>query len=164
MPGNTPHKSNGVSFIEIIIATSIILLVVTGVVASYSFWITEHSISTDRVVNAMLLEEGMEAVRSIRDRDWSEFAALSTSDTHYLAFATTTSEWTVVADPEWIDGSYKRWFEVADVSRDGNDKITESGGTTDQNTRKVTISATWNDSSGTTTRNVSSYFTNLFEN
>ncbi|MEX1026739.1 MAG: hypothetical protein WD049_01845 [Candidatus Paceibacterota bacterium] len=156
--------NRGVSFVEIIIATSIIILIITGIVSAYSFWINEHRVSTDRVVNAMLLEEGVEAVRSIRDRNWSELATLSTSDTHYLSFATTTSTWSITTEPEWIDSSYKRWFEVRDVERDGNDMITESGGTVDPNTKKVTVYATWNNTSGTTTREVSSYFANLFEN
>ncbi|MEX0672828.1 MAG: hypothetical protein WDZ82_02570 [Candidatus Paceibacterota bacterium] len=156
--------TRGISFIEVIIASAIIVLIITGVISAYSLWISEHQVSAERVKNAILLEEGLEAVRSIRDKDWSALADLSITDTHYLTFSTTTSEWQTTTEPEWIDGVYKRWFEVDDVSRDNDDRITESGGSNDPGTKQITVYAAWNDRTGTTTTMVSAYFTNLFEN
>src|SRR3989344_5170826 len=50
-----------------------------------------------------------------------------------------------------------------DVYRHGGEDITESG-TLDPDTKKVTVSVSWRAQSGTSTRSLSIYMTNMFNN
>jgi hypothetical protein len=81
-------------------------------------------------------EEGMEAVRNIRDRNYLDLV----SGTYGLSFSNDT--WTLVAPPETIDSYYQRTVLIEDVYRDGNGDIAEAG-VLDPETKKITVTVTW---------------------
>lgn len=99
-------------------------------------------------------EEGLEAVRNIRDRNYLDLAP----GTYGLSLVSDT--WTFVAAPETIDAYYQRTVLVEDVYRDGSGEIAASG-TLDAETKKVTVTVDW-DWKGILPKSVSlsSYFTN----
>ena len=109
-----------------------------------------------------LLEEGAEAIRFIRDQGWTDNIS-NLSGTHYLVFVpgVSTSTWQVTATPETI-GVFSRSFVVENVNRNDNDDIDDVGGSNDSNTRKFDVSIFWPGKSGTSTRSVSFYLTNYF--
>ena len=108
-----------------------------------------------------LLEEGAEAIRFIRDDGWTDNIS-GLSGTNYRAFDadTGTSTWQVSETPETI-GIFTRSFTVSTVKRDTNDDISGSG-SDDPNTRKFDVVVTWPGRAATSTRIVSFYLTNYF--
>lgn len=120
-----------------------------------------------QVQSGYLLEEGVEAIKLIRDSGYANgFGKLSTTTTYYLSWATTTSRWATTTTNTYIDGKYERKFTVADVRRDGQSQdIVTAGGVYDVNAKKVTMTVSWKDSKGaTSTRSIATYMFNLFNN
>jgi len=114
-----------------------------------------YSLSAD-----FLLEEGVEAIRSIRDRNWTEDIA-TLPDNFYLYFDETLSRWESTTTPEVIEGTFTRELAISDVYRDGDDDIAASG-TLDPGTKKFVVTVTWQGTNATTTRSMSVYLTNYF--
>ena len=81
-------------------------------------------------------EEGLEAVRNMRDRD---YLSLTNGD-FGLSFNADT--WSFVPAPETVDSDYFRTITVEDVYRDVSGNISESG-TFDPDTKKVTSEVSW---------------------
>lgn len=155
------RKKHGFGLAEIIVAAAIIsgslyaLLLVSQNFLNLSRQTTHH------VKAEYLLEEGLEAIRVIRDRGWTdEIVPLETVTTYYLDFDGIT--WQASTTASSIDNFYTRTFTVEDVYRDANDDIASSG-TLDSDTRKFNLSVFWTNQRGTTTaKRVSTYYTNFF--
>ncbi|MEI6400265.1 MAG: hypothetical protein WCO58_01970 [bacterium] len=156
--------ASGFSLVEVVIASSILLLVGLSLVGTLG----QSTVLSLRALRAtqgsFLLEEGGEAVKSIRDSSWSSFSALSTSTTYYLAFSTSTKAWSATTtNPGVVLGSFSRSFSVASVARDSNSDIVSSGGTIDTGTRQATITVSWPLGNGTTvTKTLVMYLSNIF--
>ncbi|MDP3996123.1 MAG: hypothetical protein Q8P86_00300 [bacterium] len=151
----------GISLIEVVVGTAIMLVILTGLIASYHVAVKSALGTTSSVQAVFLAEEGLEAVTSLRDIGWdSEIASLTSGATYYLdwdgnRFVSTSTE-------EVIDGSFTRHFIVEDVYRDGSDDIAVSG-TLDNGTKKITVIVSWNEASEVKTKSMTTYITNLFE-
>ena len=153
------------SLIEVILGAAIVLFVVTSVVSAYITYLRVGLANVKRVQAAFLLEEGIEALRTMRDAGYTaNIASLSTTTNYYLAFATSTNLWQSTTSPAFIDGIFGRTVGIADVSRDTGGVIVTSGGSFDSGTKKITISVSWNSPQGTTTKSISAYISNLFNN
>src|SRR3989344_2907801 len=150
---------NGFGLLEIVIAVSII----SGTIFSLSYvFIISHrleAISSDKVRANFLAEEGLEAMRFLRDKSWNtNLSGLSVDTTYYLSFATTTSTWSVVTNgPALIDGLYMRTINVAAVERDASDDIVSSGGTVDPDSKKISVTMAWSGRGATSTVTISTY-------
>lgn len=139
--------------------------------------VTKLSASTSRSLQAsFLLEEGLEAVRSVRDRVGFNALMLMIAPipptppgTGYLWFSTSTSQWRIdSATPEVINDIFFRTIVLSPVSRSivpGStmDDIVTSGGTNDINTKKLTVYVSWRTGPATTTISASTYLTNYFD-
>lgn len=147
---------------EVIVAAAIISLALFALinVLQKTLWVADLSVKN--IQAAFLLEEGMEALRSLRDSGWSaKIAPLPTSTPYYFYF--NASGWQATTTNVYIDGVFERSFLLANVFRDANDNIAASGAL-DPNTRKITVSVSWKTkTNATTTRQTSTYLTNLFE-
>lgn len=128
----------GLSVIEIIIAVSlfIIMAAATMSVILGSFSTSRLGLENNRA--NFLVREGAEAVESIRNRDWGQLS----NGTHGLSLS--GSLWTFSGSSD-VDnsGKYTRTITIEDALRDGSGNLVESGGTTDSNTKKITISVNW---------------------
>ncbi|MES2213963.1 MAG: prepilin-type N-terminal cleavage/methylation domain-containing protein [Patescibacteria group bacterium] len=154
--------NKGFTLVEMIIATAIILgfvLVLVGVVNTY---IKSSLRNVPATTAAYLAEEGIEAVKYMRQVSWSGQIATLSSEPYYLAWQ--SGSWTVTTTPSTIDSVYTRTVTVSSVQRDSSSNIVSSGGTVDPNTRQVTASVTWPYKNATTTRSLSTYITNLEAN
>ena len=99
-------------------------------------------------------EEGMEAVRNIRDRDYFDLV------TGEYGLSLSSDTWAFVTAPEVIDGYYERTVSIDDVYRDGSGNIADVG-VLDIETKKVTVTVTWDwKEFAPKQASVSSYFTN----
>lgn len=140
------------------VAASIIATVLMLLLGSISNSVEASQRSLERTQASYLLEEGAEAVRSIRDTSWATIAALTNGTTYYLSWSGTA--WSLTTTPSTVD-AFTRTVVLSAVSRDSTDDIVESGGTLDTDTRKVVITTTWSAQSASRSENVSLYLTNI---
>lgn len=165
-------KNNlGFSLIEVLIACSIISLSMFALMETAQKGISVSRNSLIKSQAGLLMEEGAEAVKSIRDNSWTDISNLNLNTNYYLYFNTNTKLWTLNTNstnlsgyiPTYpIDDVYTRSIVLSSVGRDSDDDIVASGGTIDPHTKKVTITVSWNSSSGTTSKNLSFYLFDIF--
>ncbi|OIO33078.1 MAG: hypothetical protein COZ49_03605 [Candidatus Yonathbacteria bacterium CG_4_10_14_3_um_filter_47_65] len=149
----------GFGLIEVVIATAILASVLLGVSFFFQTALRMSRNTTHLVQANFLSEEGIEAVKLMRDDSWDNIANLAAGIDYYLDFdgvnfATTTTD-------TYIDGMFDRSFTVSDVRRDGNNDIATVG-VIDPNTKKIALTVAWNSGYGTSTRTIETYITNLF--
>ena len=155
------HKHRGFGLVEVLIGAAILSAFISAIVLAFQYFLTQSFDSVDNVQASFLAEEGIEAVKFIRDQGYVEYIATLDTDTPYfLAYdqtwnATTTKE-------TYIDGMFERSFVLHDVYRDGSDDIAESG-SLDPNTKEVTVFVSYAGRSGTTTTLLSTYITNFHD-
>lgn len=153
-------KNKGIGAVEIIIGAAIISLVLLGVGVAF-----QNSLKASRTINkriqaSFLAQEGIEALRMIRDNGWQNISGLSDGSNYYFAWSDNT--WATSTNNVFVDETFERKFTVLNAYRDGSDDIAQSG-TLDSNTKKVTVSVSWRDGLSTTTESISAYLINIFE-
>lgn len=150
----------GFTIIEVLIACVIISTTTLALMAATSKGIELSTRSLRQVQANMLMEEGVEAVKSIRDTDWTTISNLTLDTNYYLSFNSNT--WTLsttLVSP--IDEIFERAIIFSEVYRDSNDDIAFSG-TLDTGIKKVNIIVSWSTSSGTNSKNITFYLANIF--
>lgn len=175
MRHQTVHKKNrerraralgerGFELVEIVVATGIISLSLLSVIviASQALVISHRTLNTYQA--ATLLEEGAEAVHTIRDTDWAELGVLTSGTTYYPYFDTGTNTWALTtssADGEV--GMFTRSVVLADVVRDNTTNAIDTVGTPDAGTRLVTVTVAWTESDGrAVSKTLALYLSDLF--
>ena len=154
-------KNKGSMLIEVIVATALISILMLALVsvAQKSLDLSERSLK--QVQASFLLEEGVEAVKTVRDNSWTNISSVTTGVNQYLSFDTGTNTWSLSSTPSTIDNVFTRTIVVDAVYRDGTDDIASSG-TVDPNTKKVTVNVSWLSSFGTVNKSISFYIVDLF--
>ncbi len=148
---HTTNQRAGFTLVEILIACAIISTTIFAIMSAAEKGIQVSQNALKQTQSNLLLEEGAEAVRSIRDANWTTIANLSINSLYYLSFNTVTNVWSLGLTPTTpIDGIFTQTVSIAQVLRDGADDITTSGGTVDARTKKVTITVSWPSSDGST--------------
>ena len=152
--------TSGFSLVEILIAAAIIATTLVSIVgiASQSVSVSHQSLNT--YTASTLLEEGAEAVRTLRDTNWSSISSLTNGTTYYPVFSTTTNTWSLSTTPATV-GIFTRSIVLSQVTRNGVYDIASSG-TLDTNTRLVTVTVSWAEGSRTVTKTLSFYILNIF--
>lgn len=162
MHGLKQKKHNGFGLIEIVVSVGIVGTVLSGVFFFYQKSLFINQRTTMLVQTNMLLVEGVEVVKFLRDDSWStNITSFPTSTPQYLVF--TSGDWEVVSTSTQIDNVFTRWFVLEDVYRDGNDDIAASG-TYDPNTLKLSMHVSASLKGSTTTESIQTYIVDLFEN
>jgi hypothetical protein len=151
--------NRGLGLLEVVVGIGLITTGLIGVVAGLTGLVHASLLNTKKVQAVYLLEEGAEAVRSIRDASWDTIASLSTETEYFLYFD--SGNWEATTTPEYID-TLLRTVTFLDVFRDGNSDISESG-TLDPEIRKISLDVAWPEQGATTTRSEVLYLTNLFD-
>lgn len=156
-------KSRGFGILEMVIASAILSVSLLGISSFYQNSLRVSRATTSFVQAGYLLEEGVEAVKLLRDKSWSGNIANLTSGTSYhLVYS--GGSWATTTTVTLVDGVFDRSFVLENVNRDGNDDIVSSGGTLDAGTKKLTVSVAWGSPTGTTTKTLSTYIANIFSN
>lgn len=159
----TCHLQSGFVLVEALVAATIISIVLAAGIGAFMLAIRTSLGNAQELQSAFLAEEGLEAIRILRDNSWSSnIATRTSSSTFYIAWSGTT--WLATSSNQYIDSMFERSVIFYDVYRDANQDITTSGGTLDSNTKKVTVSVSWRTPSGTSTRALSMYLSNMFNN
>lgn len=152
----------GIGLVEIIIGSAIILVVAVALVQSYNTYILYALGNQNNTRANFLLEEGVETLILLRDESWtSNISTLQNGVNYYLYFNGTN--WRSTTTPQYIDSDFVRSFSLDTVNRDTNDDISASG-TLDPNIKKATVTVSYFQGHGTTTKSVSTYITNLYAN
>lgn len=152
-------KTNGFSLIEVVVGAAILAAAFAGLLGAYRMYLKAAYDTTDRIKAVFLAEEGLEAVRLIRDFGWTEnIGSLPLNSLRYISWNGT--RFTVTDLPQYIN-AFERSFILETVYRDAADSIVSSGAP-DPDTRKVTMKVSWPVRGSTSTLSLSAYITNVF--
>lgn len=132
------HRVKGFSLIELLLAGAVFAVFAWGTVEVLLFGLENDRLGEETGIASAYATEGIEAVRSIRARD---FDLLETTDA--TGIDREDGEW-VLSGTDDTNGKYVRTIAIAEVNRDGDGDIVGSGGDADPDTRKVTTTVTWN--------------------
>ncbi len=158
------HRApRGVALVEVVISSAIFLIAVLGITAAFSLSLKASLQNTSKVQATLLAEEGIEAMRAVRDGGWTSKIVPLTAGTSYYLYWTGTN-WTSTTTYALVDSTFERKVVLGSVSRDSNQNIVLSGGTNDANTRKVTVTVSWREGTATSTKSLATYLTNIFGN
>lgn len=139
--------ASGQSILEIVIALAIFVgLAISLVVLTLAgFSLLERS--RDIVRAGALAQEGLEAVRSIRDRDWSELAY------ERSGVAVANNQWVFKGEGTTDTiGNFIRTIDFFPVYRDGNGDIAaagDPGASLDASSTMITVGVSWEIRPGT---------------
>ena len=154
----------GISVVEVIVASVVIPLAVISISVIYGNLISLSARNTAKVQAAFLLDEGIDAIKTMRGESWSNIASTTEGVPYYFIWS--TDRWKATTTPASIDGFFTRYFVVSSVNRDTTDfniLTSTSTGVSDAGTKKVDITVSWSDQGATSTRTTSMYIFNLYE-
>lgn len=157
------NYKRGISVIEILIASAIISLTIISISVAYGNFVHLSIQNTAKVQAALLLDEGTEAIKTMRGERWSNIASTTASTTYYFIWS--TDRWRATTTPVVIDSKFYRTFVVSPVYRDSStfNILSNTSGVLDPGTKKIDITVAWNDKGSTTTRSTTMYIFNLYE-
>ena len=157
------HLKSGFVLTEAVIAVTVATVVIVVLSGTFNLALKSALSNMAKIQAAYLAEEGIEAVRLLRDNSWNtNIATHPTGTTFYLTWSAGT--WQSSNNGTFIDNLFERKIVLDDVSRDSGQNIVTSGGANDPNTKKVTVTVSWLGRGATTTRSLSTYLTNVFNN
>lgn len=105
----------------------------------------------ERLRGTTLLTEADEAVRTVRQKEWDQFAI---NGTYHPVVDSGT--WALASGTETTNG-FTRSIVISDVQRNASGVIVASGGTVDPSTKKVTSTVSWSAPIPTTISNEAYY-------
>ena len=91
------QTSNGFSLVEVILASSVFILLVTSLVGAYLYGEESTALAGNRARATLLAEEGLEATRNIRDAGFSNLI-----DGAY-GLTTTSNQWNLSGSSDATD-------------------------------------------------------------
>lgn len=155
------NKKSGFGMVEAIVAISIIGIFAVLAISVNTFFAEISMKNKNFITASFLAEEGFEAIKFLRDTSWnSNIQTLSNNTDYYLYF---NSSWIATTTIQ-SENNFYRTFSVNEVYRDGSGSIVSSGGTLDMGTKFVEIEVAWPTKTGTSTKILKGYITNIFEN
>lgn len=132
----------GFGIIEIIVAMGIfVILAVSGAVTVVGSFSTNRLGDEETQAN-IYAQEGIEAVRSIKNQGWSD-PFLATDCSSGCGVDASGGNWIFSGSSDTIDG-FTRVVTVNQAQRNGSNDIVMSGGTADSDTYQVESTVTWN--------------------
>lgn len=159
---NKPSQP-GLALVEILVVIAIIGIAVFSLYELVVLSRATLSREARHTQALSLAQEGLEAMRTIRDQSWSaNIAPLSPGTNYYLTLS--GSSWALsTVNPGPIDSLFNRTIVFASVNRDANDSISASG-SADANTRHVTATVSWTDRGSSRSVTLATYITNFLDN
>lgn len=152
------------SLVEVIVGAAIIGTAMVAIVGIFGGLSKLSYRNTARIQATMLAEEGIEALKTMRDAGWtSNISSLNTSGTTYRLFWS-GSAWKATTSSSLIDNMFDRTFVVTPVNRDASFNVISSGGSVDTNSRNVVVTVSWRDDNATTSKSLEDYIFNSFNN
>ena len=157
--------NKGISLIEILVAIAIISSSIVSLLGLTSFCLRITSIINQTSKANNMAQEMIEQVRNFRDvSSWNidGLGTITSNIDYYVQKSGTPAIWQLIQGTETVDG-FSRKVVFEDVMRDFNDDIVESGGANDPDTKKVTVTVSWQERGNSRRIELVSYFTNWRE-
>lgn len=126
----------GLSIIEIILAMAILIIIASSGVTVILHSLAMNRLSAEQSQASFIALEGMEAVRSIRNFNFTNL----TAGTYGVDASGDT--WVLSGSADTLD-DYTRTMRIQDVYRDLSGNIVDSGGSLDPDTKKITSHVSW---------------------
>jgi Tfp pilus assembly protein PilV len=153
------RKKEGFMMIEVIIATSIIVVFILISMSVATKAITFSKLSFHNVQAVFLLEEGAEAIRINRDNAWANISGLTSGTVYYPTFSGGT--WTFSTTPTQID-NFTRTIVMSNVNRNTTTGDISVSGVNDIGTKLFTITVSWLEGGQTISKNLKFYISDIF--
>jgi len=150
-------KEAGYSLIELLVAIGLFSVLISVLFSGFIASRDGQPQQEQRFQAAVLVQEGLEAVRVVREASWQSFAQNGVFHPE-----TYQGSWRLVAGQEILDG-FTRSITISDVFRDNNGNIAGPETNPDPSTKKIDIAVSWDDPL-TTTLERSIYLTRYLEN
>lgn len=152
----------GFTLVEVIIACTIITVTILFLMSAATKSIELSNRMLKDVQANFLLEEGAEAVKTIRDNSWANISGLTLNSNYYLSFDDNNNVWSLTDVPiSPIDDVFNRVVSFEEVYRNNEDDI-EEGGSLDENIKKVKIMVSWPTKDQTINKELTFYLANIF--
>lgn len=140
------YDTKGISVVEILVVIFILGAAFFGIINAALLTFKSNQNDELFIKAKFLAEEGMEALRSVRDNNyWFSSDGLGSKSSgidYYLN--NSSARWLLVSSPIEQIGEFTRKIRFEDVYRDSNDNIVASGGSLDANSKKVIVYVSWN--------------------
>jgi type II secretory pathway pseudopilin PulG len=154
------RMKKGMGLVEVLVAVFIFTIILSSLILVSNMYLSGAGDNLRLTQAAYLAEEGVEAVKTIRDNSWTNISAMATGTKYYLA--TTSSAWATTTTKVYIDNFFLRYFILEDAMRDNNSRdILDTGTIVDSKTRKLTVFVSWLGKTGTTTKSLKTYITDI---
>lgn len=128
----------GATLIEVLVAIALTGIVLPVLATALVTAKNGRSTTQQQMQANALLREGQEAVRSIREKGWTNVA---TAGTYHPVIS--GSAWALSSGSEAING-FTRQIVISTPQRNAAGAIVASGGTSDPSTRYVVVTVSWN--------------------
>lgn len=157
MKQNIKHQQKGALLLEILVVTAILGVILSLGAQMIYVSLQSNKIAGDRDVAIGILNETIEAVRSIGDEQWSNIYSLTKPTQHYYP-KQSGGKWVTTSGDEVVTMNgilYTRYFAVSNVNRcnDTSRGIASSTSCSpsnnysdDPSTQKVTVTVSWSGS------------------
>ncbi|MDD4803790.1 MAG: hypothetical protein PHN69_01320 [Candidatus Pacebacteria bacterium] len=162
MNKKTKEKLNikkGIGLVEVLVAVFIFTIILSSLILISNMYLSGAGDNLKLTQAAYLAEEGVEAVKVIRDNSWTNISDITPGQSHYLYFSTASSTWqattTIIHTDDFI-----RSFILEEVKRNIDGDISDSGDI-DLKTKKLTVSVSWFGKTGETTKSLKTYITDI---
>ena|SRR3989344_6807071 len=160
---NSHNLHAGLTLVEVLVAAAIILVFLIALFQVHSLYLRRAFLNIGSIKGALLAEEGLEAVRFLRDSSWNtNIVPLALGTNYNLVLQSNT--WSTTTASFFIDNTFERVIVFSSVNRDANGDIVSTGGALDPGTKLVTVSVSWRRGEATTTKSVATYITNILNN
>lgn len=155
-------NQSGFSLVEVLIASMLISLTTLALMSAATKGIELSNKAIRQVQASLLMEEGIEAVKSIRDNSWENISGINLNTPYYLSFDTSSNTWSLMDTPSInpetpVDGIFTRTIVFKEVKRNDDDDISGTG-TLDDRTKEVQVNVVWNSNS----KSMNFYLSDIF--
>lgn len=150
----------GFGMIEMIVGSAILTVALLSISSFFQTTLLMSGITQSKLQSEYLIEEGIEAIKLMRDTNYTNNLKNLSDGTYYLTWTGVT--WATTSVNTYIDGKFERSFDIASVQRDGSSDI--GIGSNDPNTKLVTVHVSWDNKGVTSTQSVATYVMNIFNN
>ncbi len=131
------YNQRGQLLIELLVALGVSAILIPAITTGFIASRQGQAQQRQRLEATALAREAGDAVRVLRDANWSNISA---SGTYHPEVSGAT--WVLASGAETIRG-YTRSIVIADTLRDGNGVIVATGGTFDPSTKHVLVAVSW---------------------
>lgn len=156
------ETKRGFGTIELLVAVTLVTVVMSAALSVSNSALEARAQGMQNAQATLLLTQGAEAMRLIRDSGWATTSALTLNQTYYPFYDGVM--WKLLnATSSMVDGTFDWRIRLNSVQRDAGKRIVTSGGTVDPDAKLVTVTVAWKGRNGTTTRMLPIYLINIFQ-